>query len=300
MASKSGLLAGSGDDIGAQLAADWRILLVAPTALVLQVAHPVIGAGVGRYSNYSTDPWGRAVRSVWPVLAMVMIEDRGYGADLRALHKGIGGVDHLGRRYHAWEPEAAFFVLATACYISDQLRTLFGTPLTYAEREAVFFAWRRAGLSFGIPERELPTDLDAYDLWFADVLQDRLEDHPTVRELLGTLHSIPPLPGVPGWLWRPLARQLIGPVAMLVVVGTLPPLIRERLGLTWTSKDQRRLNAFTRLMRVVNVLIPRPLRSVNRLVVRRYEQQMRQYAARGAELGIAPSIASDKAGRDVA
>lgn len=288
------------DGLAAQLAADWRILLVAPTALVLPTAHPVIGAGVGRYSNFRTDPWGRAVRSVWPVLAMVMVEDRGYGSDLRALHKGIGGVDDRGRKYHAWDPEAAFFVLATACYVSDQFRNLFGTPLAEDEREAVFLAWRRAGLSFGIPERELPADLTAYDAWFSRVLEDRLEDHPTVHELLGTLDSVPPPPGAPAWLWRPLAQRVIGPIAMLVVVGTLPPLIRERLGFTWTRRNQRRLGAFARLVRLVNVLLPRPLRSVNRLIVRRYEEQIRQYAAHGAELGIAPSIASDKAGHRVA
>jgi uncharacterized protein (DUF2236 family) len=296
MTSKSDGLADH-DDLAARLAADWRVLLLAPTALVLQVAHPVIGAGVGRYSNYATDPWGR---SVWPVMALVMIEDRGYGADLRALHKGIGGVDDRGRKYHAWDPEAAFFVLATACYISDQLRILFGTPLIREEREAVFLAWRRAGQSFGIPERELPADLAAYDVWFARVLADSLEDHPTVHELLSTLRSAPPLPGVPGWLWRPLAQRVIGPIAMLMVVGTLPPLIRERLGLTWTSRDQRRLRTFARLVRLVNALLPGPLRSVNWLIVRRYEQQIRQYAAHGAELRIAPSIATDKAGRHVA
>ncbi|MGW4768589.1 oxygenase MpaB family protein [Nocardia sp. NPDC004278] len=50
------------------------------------------------------------------------------------MHKGIGGVDHVGRRYHAWEPEAYFFVLATAHRASEIVATRFGSGLTEAQR----------------------------------------------------------------------------------------------------------------------------------------------------------------------
>lgn len=288
------------NDRGAELAQDWRILLVAPTALVLQVAHPVIGAGVGQYSHYATDPWGRALRSVWPVLAMLLLEDRGYGADLREMHRGIGGVDHQGRRYHAWDPEAAFFVLATACYVSEQIGLRFGRPLTDAEREQVFQAWRRAGLAFGIPERQLPQDVAAFDAWFTQVVEDRLEDNATVHGLLATLRSAPAPRFVPRLLWRPLAERLIGPVALLVVAGTLPAAARARLDIAWTPRDERRLVVLGRVVRVVHRVLPRPLRSVNGLVIRRYEAQIREYAARGAELGMAPSIVGDQGSHHVA
>jgi len=285
---------------GAELAQDWRILLLAPTALVMQVAHPVIGAGVSQYSVYATDPWGRAMRSVWPVLAMVMIEDHGYGADMRALHRGIGGVDHMGRRYHAWNAEAAFFVLATACYISEQVELRFGTPMTEVERDEVFQAWRAAGLSFGIPERELPADVAEFDAWFGNVVETRLEDHPTAHELLGTLRDVPAPPYVPRLLWRPVARRLIGPVARLLVTGTLPPAVRDRLGLTWSARDERGFRLLARLVRCVHAMLPRPLRNVNGLLVRRYEQQIREHIARGAAHGNVSSAASHPGAHHVA
>ncbi len=41
---------------------DIRVLLYLPAALVLQVAHPAVGAGVDEHSVFRTDPWGRARR----------------------------------------------------------------------------------------------------------------------------------------------------------------------------------------------------------------------------------------------
>ncbi|HET7735453.1 MAG TPA: oxygenase MpaB family protein [Nocardioidaceae bacterium] len=275
---------------GERLAADWRLLLVIGTGLVIQVSHPVIGAGVGAHSTYRTDPYGRAKRSVWPVLAMVMLEDGGYGADLRAMHRGIGGVDHQGRSYHAWNAEAAFLVTASAAYASEQLAARFGTPLTEGERREVFHAWRRAGLSFGVPEAQVPADLASFDRWWADVV-DRLEDHPTAHDVLDALRR-PKAPSlVPDFLWWPLG-EVVGRVVLLVTLGTLPPVLRERLGYEWREKDERRLRALGRVVRVVNRVLPRRARAVNGVLVRRYEKQIRAHAAHGAALGVAPSIAA--------
>src|SRR3712207_2866998 len=48
----------------------WRInregvlLLGGGRALILQVAHPLVAAGVAAYSNYREDPWGRLYRTL--------------------------------------------------------------------------------------------------------------------------------------------------------------------------------------------------------------------------------------------
>ena len=45
-------------------AADARIFVGAGYALMLQVAHPTVGAGVLEHSNYKADPWGRLFRTL--------------------------------------------------------------------------------------------------------------------------------------------------------------------------------------------------------------------------------------------
>src|SRR3954470_21817861 len=45
-------------------AGDVRTLSTAGYALLLQVAHPTVGAGVAQHSNFAADPWGRLLRTL--------------------------------------------------------------------------------------------------------------------------------------------------------------------------------------------------------------------------------------------
>jgi len=48
----------------------WRVnregvlLVGGGAALILQVAHPLVAAGVAEHSNYRADPWGRLYRTL--------------------------------------------------------------------------------------------------------------------------------------------------------------------------------------------------------------------------------------------
>lgn len=283
---------GTENGLAAELAGDWKFLFFVGSGLLVQVSHPVIGGGVAEHSSYQTDPFGRFDRSVWPVLAMVVMGDEAdaFCADLREMHRGIGGVDHLGRSYHAWDPEGALLVPVTAHLASEMSAELFGRPLTPDQKEQVWAAWRRAALGFGIPERTVPADHAELVAWVDRVVGERLEDHPTARVVLATLGRPPAPPRVPGFLWRLGARQLVGHLATLVTVGTVPPVLRERLGLTWTRANARELAAFALVVRVVDRLLPRRLRGLPGSMIRRRFDEFSAYAAHGAELGMAPSL----------
>ena len=45
-------------------AGDIRLLSTSGYALLLQVAHPTVGAGVLEHSNFREDPWGRLLRTL--------------------------------------------------------------------------------------------------------------------------------------------------------------------------------------------------------------------------------------------
>ncbi|MGW4402828.1 oxygenase MpaB family protein [Nonomuraea sp. NPDC004702] len=45
-------------------AGEYRNLLVAGSALVLQTMHPAVGAAVAEHSTYKDDPWGRLNRTL--------------------------------------------------------------------------------------------------------------------------------------------------------------------------------------------------------------------------------------------
>lgn len=256
------------DSLTARWAADWRLIMLAPSALLLQVAHPVIGSGVAQHSVFRTDPIGRFDRSYWPTLALAFYGDdtAEYGRDIKAMHKPIGGTDHAGRKYHAWDPEAYFFVLATAHWASEIAATRFGPGLSDAQRSELYAGWRQMALLAGLPERAAPVDLLSFEQWFDRVLRERLEHHPSVDDVLATL-AAPPVPApVPAWLWKLVMWRMIGPLAVWVNTGVLPPVVRERLGLEWTARDERRMRHYATMIRATNRVMPPPLRTITRTV----------------------------------
>src|SRR5919109_991090 len=92
-----------------QRASDPRVLLTAGYALVLQVSHPTVGAGVSEHSSFREDPWGRLLRTLDAFYGLVYGGPQAaaeLGRRLREMHCTIKGVTAGGRRYHALEPEA--------------------------------------------------------------------------------------------------------------------------------------------------------------------------------------------------
>ncbi|WP_433682026.1 oxygenase MpaB family protein [Nocardia sp. CA-119907] len=272
------------DSLTARLAADWRLIMLAPSALLLQVAHPVIGSGVAEHSIFKTDPIGRFDRSYWPTLALAFYGDdtAAYGRDIRAMHKGIGGVDHAGRRYHAWEPEAYFFVLATAHWATETVATRFGSGLTEAQRADLYDGWRHTALLAGLPQRAVPKDLSSFETWFDQVVHERLEHHPSVDDVLETMSRPPVTAPIPAWLWKLVMWRIVGPLAVWVNTGVLPPSVRARLGLEWSARDERWLRRYAAMIRLVDRVMPPPLRTITRVVALRRKDQIMNNIRRAA------------------
>jgi len=228
----------------------------------LQVAHPVIEAGVGEHSVYKTDPWGRARRShemLWPVIYERPEAAIQNGVALREFHRRIKGVDKHGKRYHALDPEAYGWVHATGFDATVRMHELFGNPLTLAQRQQTFGEWRRLGLILGLREKDLPaTEADYWD-YFEDMIQNRLIMGDVAADLLSESHyrEVPKPPGLklPDSVWRLLLRGA-APVTRLILVGTLPCSFRTRFEIEWTRRDERRFRIVIGALRTVLRVIP--------------------------------------------
>lgn len=271
------------DSLTARSAADWRLIMVAPAALLLQTAHPVIGSALVDYSVFRTDPLGRFDRSYWATLSLAFYgeETADYGRDIRALHKSMGGTDHLERRYHAYDPEAYFFVLATGYWASTVVAEKFGPGLSRLEKQELYAGWRQMTLLAGLRERDAPASLDEFEPWFDRVLSERLERHPSVDHLFDTLRRPPVPPKVPGLLWRPIMWGIVGPLAVWVNTGVLPPQVRELLGRSWTDRDEKLMRWWVRLVKATHLVLPPPIKNSTRVVaLRRKNSIMRSVRER--------------------
>lgn len=247
---------------------DLRGLLLIGRAGILQNMHPAIGAGVEQHSDYSSNPWNRLLRSAPPILGVVY--DGGAapatGASVRDYHREIKGVDGNGQRYHALQPDVYYWAHATFFESQIVMRQRFGTPLTAAQQEQLYRESIDWYAQYGVSMRPVPPDYAAFRAYWDRTVEELLEATQPVRWSLdrARLKDVDrPYESIPRPLWR-LLRPLVMGGSMWVAAGTLPPTARERLGLRWTTRDERLLRLLARVTRATFRLLPHDLRYMPR------------------------------------
>jgi uncharacterized protein (DUF2236 family) len=245
---------------------DARLLSASGYALLLQVGHPTVGAGVSQHSNYKEDPWGRLFRTLDYSYAMVyggpeMAAD--IGRRVREMHRDIKGVKPDGEPYHAWEPDAYAWVHATLADAITRGHESFGKRMSGSELEEFWVDWRRMGRLVGVREEDLPETWEEFGAYFDRMVEEHLEDNSAVQDVLESMAAPPPppLPFLGGAAWR-LARIAPARMTSLATVGMLPPVLRSRFGIKWTRGKERQLRAFAAVSRAATPLMPRALRNM--------------------------------------
>lgn len=243
------------------LTGDWRTLLVAFRALVFQTAYPMVGAGVGEYSVYKSDPYGRLNRTFGSLMAQTYggAGAAAEGRRLIELHKNIKGVDAQGRRYSALNPEAYLWVHATIFESSLLFMQRFAKPLDEREVEGMFDEWRRIGLLLGIKDQNLPRSLEEFwEMW--DRVSAKLENTPVVQDILYSAPRRPPYVPIPQRFADALAQPLLK-IQRDIVTWTVSPLMREKLGLApLTPAEDRKVRMIAWVSRTLGKVLPDSLR----------------------------------------
>jgi uncharacterized protein (DUF2236 family) len=213
-------------------------------AFILQAMHPSIGTVVDQKSSFRVDPVGRAARSfasvqTWVYGGQAAIKE---GKRLRRMHASINAVDEEGHTHHALSAEPWAWVHLTGFYAAVVAARYFAPePMTPDEEQQVFDEFMQLGRILQVPERMLPATIPDYWAYFDDMVANTLVGHQVAHDVLDMMDRVPP--GTPAPL-RPLLAPVSfvsGRVGRFVTVGTLPPGAREKLGLSWSDADERRL-----------------------------------------------------------
>jgi uncharacterized protein (DUF2236 family) len=263
------------------LAGDARLMLASGYGLLLQVSHPTVGAGVQDHSDFESDPWGRLLRTLDFTNVMVYGGPEAawqMGRRVREMHKGIKGVKPDGERYHALEPEAYAWVHATLAEAIVRAHARFGRPMG-PSRVAVFYdEWRDLGRLLGVRERDLPETWAGFLAYFDEMVEQRLEATDAAHTVIRSLENParPPLPLLTGRTWRAAQVPAVR-MSKLGTIGLLPPVLRERLGLRWTRRDELELKVAGRLSRATTPVLPKSLRRMGP----RYLEWRREAIERG-------------------
>lgn len=271
-------------------AGDPRAMLGSGTALVLQVAHPVIAGGVREFSDFERDPWGRLLRTLDYVHLLVYGGSRtpAVGRALRGMHRSIRGVDPQGRRYHALEPRAYAWVHATLAHTMVGAHDRFGRPFTADQRERFWVDWRGLGRLLGIRERDLPADWAGFEAYRDQMIATELEDNDVVRAVMRTLAARIPPPGLSRRIWG-AARLPAAHTMELATVALLPPAARSRLNLDWSAAQEAQMRVLGTVTRAMTPAMPRGVREMGPAYVhwRTAEIERGPFARREDELAAA-------------
>jgi uncharacterized protein (DUF2236 family) len=227
-------------------------------AILMQLAHPLVAAGVSDHSIAVSQPDRRIQRLSQTIQAMLAIT---FGPDdareraVRAINRihdrvngtlpEASGTYAAGTAYSAHDPKLLAWVHATLLEMLPRAYELYVGPLPAGDRDRYCAEATMMGPLLGIPDALLPrshADLQRYlDKMLAS---GALAVGPTARELAQAIIA----PTAPRWI-MPLA-----PLIRLTTVGLLPPSIRALYGFRWTRRDERLLRIFARVGRL---LIPR-------------------------------------------
>jgi uncharacterized protein (DUF2236 family) len=196
------------------------LLLGGGRALLMQLAHPQVAAGVADHSGFEKDPFGRLQRTLEATYTIVFgtTEEADLVArQLWAVHEHV-----TGPGYHANDPELLMWVHATLVDTALRVHARFLRPLNGKDAERYYQDSMVVGEVLGVPRDLQPPNLVAFGRYVRHMV-GTLEVTDTARQLAdAVLHPRLPFVAEPGLA---LAREL--------TAGLLPRPLREQFGLGW-------------------------------------------------------------------
>ena len=256
----TGILAA--DSIARRINRESFLLLGGTAALLMQVAHPLVAAGVDQHSDFRRSPLRRLVRTVNTTLAIVYGERATAEGALRRIgrsHAPVRGQAGDGRAYRARDPELMLWVQATLVLTSVRWYEAVLGRLTERERDAYWNEGKFFAGELGVPKELFPetyADLERYEetMLRGAVIPDRTA-RLVARDVLRPYRW---LPDVAYWPTDALSAAL------------LPDALRDRFGLAFRMRERVFYRAAVVAIRALRPVLPEWITVVPQ--ARRFEQ----------------------------
>jgi uncharacterized protein (DUF2236 family) len=211
-------------------------------AILCQLAHPLVAAGVADHSSFRAHPRVRVRRFRGTLRAMLALTFGGpdevarAAAGINAIHDRVhgrlrrpAGRFGTGAAYSAHDPELLRWVHATMLDLMLRTFEQYVGQLTVGEKDS--YCMEASGVEplLGIPQGFLPASTAELQEYMETMLaSDQIVVTPKARMLAREVLSPPLLAFARPLLW----------VAQLATVGLLPPTIRAAYGFRWNSRRE--------------------------------------------------------------
>lgn len=245
-------------------------------ALLLQLAHPAVAAGVDEHSDFQHNPFKRLQGTLEAVYTMVYGPEPladGVGRRVRWIHTFVTGAG-----YDANDPANLLWVHATLLDSALSCYERLVHPLSARDRETYYQEMTQVAERFGCPRDAQPPDYEAFRSYWEERIA-AIEISDTGRQLARDIVW----PKLPFKLHVPLTPALA--LQRVVAVGSLPPRVREQFEFRWDDTMQRRLDRIDSFVRATNRVVPRSVRVApahlhGRLLLRQARKHVAEFEAK--------------------
>jgi uncharacterized protein (DUF2236 family) len=208
-------------------------------AVLLQVAHPLVAAGVVEHSGYDSDLWRRLVRTLQALYLITFGDEQEAeqaGAAVQAVHSRVRGATREqlgpfppGTEYSASDPDLMLWVHATLVYASLAAYEHFVGRLSERERGRYLAEMNLVAQLFGVPKHVLPPTYSAFREYFRSQLaSDVITVTAPAREVASVILTTP----------MPAPLRLLVPAHRLATARLLPARLRDEYGLRWSRAHE--------------------------------------------------------------
>jgi uncharacterized protein (DUF2236 family) len=213
-------------------------------ALLMQVAHPKVAAGVDEHSDFRAHPLRRLRRTILMTMAIVFGDRETAMAAARGVnqvHARVKGAD-----YRALDPDLLLWVHATLMDTALVTYETFVARLEPREREDFYQEFKLLGELLGVPRDRFPATLRDFNAYLGEMLENGLRIDERALGL-AKLVMRPPTRLIPGLALIPMD---------IITTGLLPASLRSQYGLTWGSGQQRAYRLAVRTLPRLVALTP--------------------------------------------
>jgi len=238
-------------------------LLYGQRALAIGAINPVSFIGTMLHTRAQAKPFQRLVRTA-KMFETIFLGTRAEADKVLAivdhLHQPVEGVlpedagkVPAGSPYSAFDPELMLWTVAVIADSAQYFYELLVRELSEDERDGLWEDHVRFAELFGMPREVAPrSHAEFREYWSGCLASDRVHLHPQARATgLAIMFEIP----VPTVDYLPMR------VHNLIVLGSLPPRVRELYGLHFSAAQQTAFRAVASGLRSSRPLFPQSLRS---------------------------------------
>lgn len=236
-------------------------LLYGQRALIIGALDPRNYVGTAEHSRYRDAPFKR-LAATGKMFERIFFGTRAEADKVLAVVAGMhsrveGGLPEdagphpRGTPYSAYDPELMLWTIAVAAESSAHFYETLIRRMGARERDRFWLDWVRFGELFGMPRSVAPASWAEFREWFDDrLLSEEMHLTPEARRVgFGVAFRIPMGPA------QPLARDTHN----LIVLGSLPPVVREHYGLRWSRANEIAYRSAVRTLRTARRVYPRSI-----------------------------------------